>query len=148
MSTAGPVDALAWIVVRDGRLLHVRSRDNDVFYLPGGKREPGESDVAALCREVREELTVELDPATLTLVTVVTAAAHGYPFGRQVRMTCYAADPAAGSPDPRPTAEVTELRWLSMAERPLAAPAGQVVIDRVLGAGVPPVGFEPTPGPF
>ncbi|HET6311147.1 MAG TPA: NUDIX domain-containing protein [Candidatus Nitrosotalea sp.] len=36
------------------RLLTVRTSGKDAFYLPGGKREPGESDLDALLREVRE----------------------------------------------------------------------------------------------
>ena len=58
------IDSLAWIHVRDRRLLSVRTEGKAKFYLPGGKREPGEGDVAGLCREIREELGVELDPRT------------------------------------------------------------------------------------
>jgi uncharacterized protein (TIGR00730 family) len=76
-----PVDALAWVLVRERRLLVVRTHGKDAFYLPGGKREPGESDARALAREVREELGVRLDAETLSLVGVFTEAAHGYPAG-------------------------------------------------------------------
>ncbi|MFI5563818.1 hypothetical protein ACIA2T_31425 [Amycolatopsis japonica] len=48
------IDSLAWIHVRDRRLLSVRTEGKAKFYLPGGKREPGEGDVAGLCREIRE----------------------------------------------------------------------------------------------
>ena len=54
------VDALAWVYVRDGRVLKVRPRGKEVFYFPGGKREPGESDAEALVREVAEEVSVRL----------------------------------------------------------------------------------------
>ncbi|WP_222853731.1 hypothetical protein [Fodinicola acaciae] len=50
------IDSLAWIHVRDRRLLSVRTRGKDKFYPPGGKREPGESDVAP--RPGRESLSV------------------------------------------------------------------------------------------
>ncbi|MDP3854207.1 NUDIX domain-containing protein [Phenylobacterium sp.] len=40
----------------DGRVLTVRKRGTSAFMLPGGKREPGESDLAALSRELGEEL--------------------------------------------------------------------------------------------
>jgi 8-oxo-dGTP pyrophosphatase MutT (NUDIX family) len=63
------LDVLAWVVLRDDRMLTVRTRGRDVFYLPGGKRAPGESDVAALRREVHEELGGELEPDSFTLVT-------------------------------------------------------------------------------
>ncbi|MGA7034133.1 MAG: NUDIX domain-containing protein, partial [Pseudolabrys sp.] len=40
----------------DGRVLLVRKRGTVAFMQPGGKRDVGESDVAALAREIGEEL--------------------------------------------------------------------------------------------
>lgn len=53
-------------VIRDaaGRLLVVRKRGTARFMLPGGKREAGEDDAAALSRELREELDLEIVSAT------------------------------------------------------------------------------------
>ena len=39
----------------DGRVLLVRKRGTEAFMQPGGKRDVGESDVAALSREIAEE---------------------------------------------------------------------------------------------
>ena len=49
-------------VIRDAsdRLLTVRKRGTQRFMLPGGKREPGEDDLTALARELREEIGVAL----------------------------------------------------------------------------------------
>ena len=49
-------------VIRDAsdRLLTVRKRGTQRFMLPGGKREPGEDDLTALARELREEIGVTL----------------------------------------------------------------------------------------
>lgn len=55
------IDKVAWILVEDGRVLSTRSRGKDVWYLPGGKREPGESDLETLRREIGEELSVDVD---------------------------------------------------------------------------------------
>ncbi|RAK68676.1 NUDIX hydrolase [Phenylobacterium kunshanense] len=54
-------------VIRDpaGRVLTVRKRATSRFMLPGGKREPGEDDLTALERELREELGVRLVRADL-----------------------------------------------------------------------------------
>jgi hypothetical protein len=51
--TGRTIDKIAWILLDGGRILSTRSRGKDVYYLPGGKREPGESDVRTLVREVR-----------------------------------------------------------------------------------------------
>ena len=39
-----PIDKIAWIRLEDGKILSTRSRGKDVYYIPGGKREPGETD--------------------------------------------------------------------------------------------------------
>jgi 8-oxo-dGTP pyrophosphatase MutT (NUDIX family) len=41
---------VAWIRLEEGRILSTRSRGKEVYYLPGGKREPGESDLDTLDR--------------------------------------------------------------------------------------------------
>ena len=57
-ATTESIDVLAWVCVRDGRMLATRTHGKSVFYLPGGKRLPGESDAKALSREIAEELGV------------------------------------------------------------------------------------------
>ncbi|MDQ3403632.1 MAG: DNA mismatch repair protein MutT, partial [Actinomycetota bacterium] len=37
------IDKVAWIRIERGRMLCARSRGKDAYYLPGGKREHGES---------------------------------------------------------------------------------------------------------
>ena len=41
-----------------GKLLVARSKGKALFYIPGGKRDEGESDHETLCREIDEELDV------------------------------------------------------------------------------------------
>jgi 8-oxo-dGTP diphosphatase len=74
------------VVVRDGRLLVTRNRTPDDprpdwHIFPGGGQEPGESLVAALVREVREETGVEIVPGPLLWVRELTSAmaGAGYP---------------------------------------------------------------------
>lgn len=133
-STTPPavIDALAWVHVRDGRVLCVRSRGRDVLYSPGGKREPGETDEQAVAREAREEVGVALVPGTFRLVTVVDEVAHDQAPGTRVRMACYAADHEG---EPRPSAEVSEIAWVGHADRDRCAPATQRLIERLHTAG-------------
>lgn len=58
--------AAACLFDAKGRLLLVRKRGTQAFMLPGGKREPGESAVAALQRELLEELNLPLPAEQLT----------------------------------------------------------------------------------
>ncbi len=52
------IDKLALITLKDDKVALVRSHNKTLFYMPGGKREAGETDEQALCREIDEELTV------------------------------------------------------------------------------------------
>ncbi|MFD2512564.1 NUDIX domain-containing protein [Pontibacter locisalis] len=54
------IDKLAWIEIRDGKILSTRSKGRTKYYIPGGKREAGETDFQALYREIQEELSINL----------------------------------------------------------------------------------------
>ncbi|MFB7666329.1 NUDIX domain-containing protein [Kitasatospora sp. NPDC056138] len=49
---------MAWTRLDEGRLLATRTHGRDLFHLPGGKPEAGESHEQALGREIAEELGV------------------------------------------------------------------------------------------
>ncbi len=83
------IDKLAFIYVKEGRVLVTLSKGKDVWYIPGGKREGTETDIEALTREVKEELNVDLIPGTISHFGNFEAQAHGKEEGTTVRMTCY-----------------------------------------------------------
>lgn len=57
MNPLGTIRIAAALLRRsDGRILLVRKRDTAAYMQPGGKIEPGEDAVTAVCRELREEL--------------------------------------------------------------------------------------------
>lgn len=114
------IDKIAWIRVEDGKILSTRSRGKDVYYLPGGKREPGETDVQTLVREIREELDVAIAPGSVTHAGTFQAQAHGHAAGIAVRMTCYTADYQGTL---APSSEIDELIWLTYADRDKVSPA-------------------------
>ncbi len=108
------IDKLAWIEIKNQHILTTRSTGKDKYYIPGGKREVGETDVQALTREIQEELSVTLTPETINFLGVFEAQAHGHPEGTTVRMTCYTADYTGTL---APAAEIEEMRWLTNADR-------------------------------
>lgn len=86
------IDKLAFIFIKDKKVLVTQSKGKDVWYIPGGKREVGENDIQALKREVMEELNVTLIDESITYYGTFEAQAHGKPLGTIVRMTCYTAE--------------------------------------------------------
>ncbi|MBB2947067.1 8-oxo-dGTP pyrophosphatase MutT (NUDIX family) [Actinoplanes lutulentus] len=126
------IDKIAWIVLRDGAILSTRSAGKDVYYLPGGKREPGESDADTLIREIREELSVTIDAPTAVHAGTFHAQAHGHPDGVEVRMTCYT---AGFSGELRPDSEIEEIVWLTYADRHRVSPVDQIIFDQLHGMG-------------
>lgn len=124
--TAAEVVVAGWVEVRGGRMLAVRARDRHRFFVPGGKPLPGEPLVATLLREVREELGVALDPATVERLGTVEADAHGYPPGTRARLTCFR---GRATGDPVPGGEVVEVAWLGPDDRPRMAPGCRAAFD-------------------
>ncbi len=71
------IDKLAWLYIKDKQVLMARSKGKEKFYLPGGKREQGESDQQALMREVKEELGIDLIENSLQRIGAFSAQADG-----------------------------------------------------------------------
>ncbi|AUI61690.1 NUDIX domain-containing protein [Amycolatopsis sp. BJA-103] len=127
------IDKIAWLHLRDGRILSTRSRGKSVFYLPGGKREAGETDTETLVREIREELTVEITPASITPAGVFEAQADGHVPGIVVRMTCYTAEFAGTL---AASSEIDEVAWLGYADRDRVSAVDKIIFDHLLETGL------------
>ncbi len=126
------IDKIAWIRLENGAILSSRSRGKDVYYIPGGKREPGESDIDTLIREIQEELSVTITADSATHVGTFQAQAHGHPDGTIVRMTCYTADYRGAL---RPASEIEEILWLTHADRDRVSPVDRIIFEHLHQTG-------------
>jgi 8-oxo-dGTP diphosphatase len=92
----------------DGRVLLVRKRGTSAFMQPGGKRNRGESDVAALSREVAEELGCRIRSSSAQALGVFGCAAANEP-GYRVQAAVYAVDVEGAI---EPAAEIDQVVWV------------------------------------
>ena len=124
------------IIGDDQRVLITQRRADQALPLqwefPGGKVEPGEAPVAAMARELAEELGVKVVVGRIWDVLF-----HPYPAFDLV-MLVYACRLVAGEV---PTAvEVADLAWVTTAELPGTwdiLPADRPLIDRLIAEGLP-----------
>lgn len=126
------IDAVGWVYVHDRQLLCVRSQGKDAFYLPGGKREPGESDWEAIAREVQEEIGLVLVPGSLALFSTIHSAAHGHGPDARVVLICYESD---FSGEIEADSEIAEVAWLGYGDRLRCAPATAMVLEQLYDQG-------------
>lgn len=121
------------LYIRDGKLLTARTRGKDGWYLPGGKPEPGETELQALIREIREELDAGLLPSTVQPYGVYEGPAHDKPEGTLVRLICYTGELDR---EPKPSQEIEELRWMTWAEANEAPKTDKQIYDRLHSEGL------------
>jgi 8-oxo-dGTP diphosphatase len=116
-------------LVRDqrGHVLLVRKRGTESFMQPGGKREPGESDLDALARELREELGCGVVPGSTKKLGVFEAPAANEP-GQRVQATIYAAELSGGIAC---QAEIEDHTWIDPRE-PGDTPLAPLTRDTIL----------------
>jgi 8-oxo-dGTP diphosphatase len=112
-----PFLAVSAAIVRDGKILVVRRARppaHGVFTLPGGVVEVGETLVAAVAREVREETGMAIEPVALAgfRETIVRDAQDR--VERHFVILCFAARWQAG--EPVLNEELSEAHWLDPAE--------------------------------
>jgi 8-oxo-dGTP diphosphatase len=121
------------VYVRERQLLAARSSGKDAWYLPGGKREAGESDADALIREIREELAVDIIPETIEHAGTFTAQADGKPPGTMVKMTCYRAGYRGTI---AASAEIAEVIWIGYKDREKCSRATKIIMDSLHEQGL------------
>ena len=128
---AGHVRVVAAVISREDRYLITQRRPTAVlgglWEFPGGKVEEGETEAAALLREVRERVGVEV-----TVGPCIARRTHDYD-GYSVDLSLYQAH-LVGKAEPRPV-RVADCRWVKSAEfENLQFPAAdQATMDLLLG---------------
>ncbi|WP_150645229.1 NUDIX hydrolase [Pseudomonas fluorescens] len=103
--------AAALLIGPDGRTLLVRKRGTQAFMQPGGKIEAHEQALAALTRELEEELGLRIDPVQASYLGSFSAPAANEPgFVVQAELFQLNIDSSVA-----PAAEIEEVVWIDPA---------------------------------
>lgn len=97
----------ALCIIRDNRLLVLKESDQELYLLPGGKPEGNETREEALKRELKEELSINLDTKSLRHLGTFEDVAAGKEDAI-VHIELYQGD---FSGEMRPSSEVERLVW-------------------------------------
>ncbi len=112
-----PYLAVSAAIARGGKVLVVRRARNpalNLYTLPGGGVEAGETLTEAIVREVREETSLDVEPVALAgNREVIVRDAQGR-VERHFVILCFAARWLAG--EPVLNEELDDARWLAAAE--------------------------------
>ena len=120
------IDKIALIEIDKGKILGTRSYGKAKYYIPGGKRDPGETDEETLTREIMEELSVSVIPDTIEYIGTFSAQADGKKEGIEVKMTCYKAKYEGAL---QASNEIQELRWLNYRDIDVVSEVDKKIFD-------------------
>lgn len=120
------IDKVAWIHLKDHKVIMTKTKGRDKWYNPGGKPNPGESHQETLIREINEELSVDILPETIEFYGNFEAQAHNQPEGVMVRMNCYLAEYSGVL---TPSNEIEQVAYFGYAERVLASFVDQLIFE-------------------
>lgn len=126
----GMVEVVVGALVREGRVLLAHCRTDKqvrpgLWDLPGGVIEPGESDLDALARELREELGVGVSPDAVAHLARVVAGPDDDP----VSVNAWLIGEWQGTPANLPPEEHERVAWFGVEELP---PPPHVVVRAAL----------------
>jgi len=127
------VDKIALIYLKDGKILSTRTKGREKFYIPGGKRENGESDEQTLVREIQEELSVMIDDSSISYMGTFKAQSDGAADGVIVKMTCYTAEFIG---ELAPANEIAEIRWLTLSDTSIISAVDQIIFAHLEQQGL------------
>lgn len=127
------IDKIAFIYLKDKKILSTLSKGKDAYYIPGGKREGNETDEETLMRECKEELTIDIKKDTIKYYGTFKAQAHGKSEGIIVKMTCYEAEFEGNL---EADSEIQEVVWLEYKDLDKISPVDKLIFQDLHDKGL------------
>ena len=127
------IDKIAFIYLKDKKILSTLSKGKDAYYIPGGKRDGNETDEETLIRECKEELTIDIKKDTIKYYGTFKAQAHGKAEGIIVKMTCYEAEFDGNL---EADSEIQEVVWLEYKDLDKISPVDKLIFQDLHDKGL------------
>lgn len=110
------VPSVVALVMDNGRVLMIHRTDNDLWALPGGGHDPGESISDTVIREVREETGYDVKVEKLTGIYTNPNHVMAYDNGEVRQQFSIAFQASLVGGNARTSSESSAVRWLSPEE--------------------------------
>ena len=120
------IKRVAFIDIKNNKILLALNKNKDSWYIPGGKKEKGETDKETLIREMKEELAIDIVPNSVSFIITLEGQAHGKSKGTKVQIAFYTGKYTGKI---RPSAEVKKADYFSYAEAPMSAETGKKMLN-------------------
>jgi|SRR6218665_92510 len=124
------------LIIRNRKLMLAFSNNKQCYYLPGGKVDAGEASVVALCRELSEELSIDILQSDLKFYTHISAPAFGEQNGIIMEQDCFFVNKNI---TPVASAEIGGLAYFSLEEylqQPNKAPGAIMILQQLKTEGL------------
>jgi len=127
------IDKVGLFIIKDGKVLFARSKGKKSFYIPGGKREMGETDEECLKREIMEELGSGIVENSLQLYRVFYCT-HPKSDGTDgiLKLTLYF---GTLTDKPKASREIEELKWFTSKDEEGMTLMGHLFMESLFFAG-------------
>lgn len=126
------IDQLVWVYIEEQKILTIKLKGKTKYTLPKGQKEPKESDVIALSREIKNELGIILEISSFEHIGIFEARAEDRNPGILVRSTSYSAN-FTGVPTIDP--KVGEIVWLNYKDRERVSEVDKLIFDFLKDSG-------------
>jgi 8-oxo-dGTP pyrophosphatase MutT (NUDIX family) len=127
------IDHVSLLNIKNKRILLCKSKDKNMWQLPGGKRELGESDEQTLVRECAEELGVSIDSKTVKYLETIIGDAFGKDGNTKIKILIFEAEfngtPVANS-------EIEDVGYFKLNEIPDTSELGWRYLQRLKDDGL------------
>jgi len=126
-------DRIGLIFIYNKQILTTRTQNRTVFFIPGGYRQNGESDMQCLKREIKLKLGIELLPESAHHYGTFVSQSYGTIPGVLTRSTFYLASCKGKL---QANSKIREFAWLKYKDRDRVGAICKIIFDELYYKGM------------